>query len=134
MSTQFVPRDEAVKERDRDYVYTSRTIAYDTVPKQVFLRGWTCSRSVLRNRWQHPEGQYRTDSTNDEITLRHTVREILPGETVPADDPFLEEFVHYTIMAGFLAFDTERKKQPVMLQVPCFRKLSSKCNCRNIYH
>jgi hypothetical protein len=83
-----------------------------------FLRGWVCSRSVLRERWSTPYSAYRTAvSQVDDQSIWKTVREVLPGEDVSPDDKFLDEFVQFVKMSGFMSFDTERKKHPVMVQV-----------------
>ena len=61
---------------------------------------------------------YRTSvSQVYEQTIYKTVREILPGEVVSPEDPFLIKFVEFVKMSGFMSFDTERKKHPVMVQV-----------------
>ena len=105
-------------DRDRERKYSVRTVAYDVVPKHNFIRGWFLSRSVMRERWNHPRGVYRTkidDCLNRSIEF--TIMEVLPGQFVHPHDPFLAQFVHYTEMCGFMAFDTERTEHPVMVQV-----------------
>jgi len=116
VSTRYETRQTAVQNRSRDRHYKSRSLAYDVMPKQKFTRGWTLSRSVLRERWNHPRGLYRT-TVGDKYTFTNSVKEVLPGECVSEEDQFLDEFVHYTRMCGFMSFDTERKDPPVMVQV-----------------
>jgi hypothetical protein len=92
----------------------------------TFVRGWICSRSVLRDRWLGKHAAYRTSiSQVDDQSIWKTVREVLPGEDVDAEDPFLDEFVQFVRMSGFMSFDTERKKHPVMVQVNYFCEINS---------
>jgi len=75
----------------------------------------------MRLRWYQPMGVYRT-KINDAIdhSIHLTIKEVLPGETVHPDDPFLAKFVHYTELSGFMAFNTKRTEHPVMVQVHFF--------------
>ena len=118
LATRYVRRDSAIYERDRRHHYEARQIAYAVMDRLKFLRGWVCSRSVLRERWSTPYSAYRTAvSQVDDQSIWKTVREVLPGEDVSPDDKFLDEFVQFVKMSGFMSFDTERKKHPVMVQV-----------------
>ena len=61
---------------------------------------------------------YRTSiSQVDDHTIYASVREVLPGQSVPPEDPFLAQFVQFVLMNGFMSFDTEKKTHPVMVQV-----------------
>jgi hypothetical protein len=118
LSAKYVQRDEAVAERDRRRKYDGRMVGYEVIAKHNFLRGWRCSRSVLRSRWMGNDAPYRTSILHvNNHSIYDSVREILPGEAVSSEDPFLQKFVDYVKMDGFMAFDTERKKPPVMVQV-----------------
>jgi hypothetical protein len=61
---------------------------------------------------------YRTkvsDARNK--SLYKTVREVLPGQAVEDDDPFLQDFLFHVNRDGLMTFDTERQDYPPMVQV-----------------
>ena len=131
MSTQYVRRDKAVLNRPLVKQYEARLIGYEASKKLQYLRGWTCSRSKLREKYSHPFAEYRTclSQVHDQ-TIWLSVREILPGEYAP-DDAFFEEFVDCVRRYGYCSFDTERNAHPVMVQVKCVVGLKLTVFCGN---
>ena len=95
------------------------------------MRGWHCSRSSLREKYNSPHAEYRTClSQVHDHTIWTTVREILPGD-YPREDAFQEDFVDCVRRYGYCAFDTERNGHPVMVQVKCVVSSSRICFVTN---
>lgn len=118
LATKYVRRNEAAAERDKRRRYQCRMLGYQVIQRHAFIRGSICCRSVFRDRWRGENAPYRTSVGQVyDHTIYNTVCEVLPGVSVKPDDPFLAEFVRYVQFEGFMAFDTEKKKQPVVVQV-----------------
>jgi hypothetical protein len=65
-----------------------------------------------------PDSPYRTTLRQvADGNIWKTVREVLPGQAIDPKDPFLDEFITFVHMNGYLSFDTERPAHPVMVQV-----------------
>jgi hypothetical protein len=98
---------------------------FQTVRKLDFHRGGYLSRAEFRSLWLNEKSPYKTklaDAKNK--SLYKTVREVLPGQGVEDDDPFLQDFLFYVNRDGIMTFDTERQEFPPMVQV---------CTCLNCH-
>ena len=121
LTTRFVSREEAVQQLEQDQTDTKpkpRLRGFLATKKLTFYKSGMCSRKAFRERWQNVNSWYRTTVESVKSgKFWHSVRELLPGESVDSKSEFLTSFVTSVKEEGFMSFDTEREVHPVMSQV-----------------